>query len=106
MIPISMPTSVDVAPDVTSDVSNVVDSSNVSDTFGATGPRFSVSRRRTHFPGSKSPCVASKPNHEIGRINDANQEEQRTRLENHLDRLIRAMETSRGYTEEEGFTGA
>ena len=38
--------------------------------------------------------------------NDANQEEQRTRLENHLDRLIRAMEASRGYTEEEGFASA
>ena len=38
--------------------------------------------------------------------NDANQEEQRTRLEKHFDRLIQAMEASRGYTEEEGFTSA
>jgi len=53
---------------------------------------------REQWPG---PSVGAFP---LCPSNDANQEEQRTRLENHLDRLIRAMEASASYMEEEGFT--
>ena len=50
---------------------------------------------RAKWPG---PSVGAFP---LCPSSDANQEEQRIRLENHLDRLIRAMEASAGYTEEE-----
>jgi hypothetical protein len=55
---------------------------------------------REQWPG---PSVGAFP---LCPSNDANQEEQRTRLENHLDRFIRAMEASPGYMEEEGFIGS
>jgi predicted component of viral defense system (DUF524 family) len=55
---------------------------------------------REQWPG---PSVGAFP---LCPSNNANQEEQRTRLERHLDRLIRAMEASASYTEEEGFTSS
>lgn len=55
---------------------------------------------RDKWPG---PSVGAFP---LCPSNNANQEEQQTRLESHLDRLIRSIEASAGYTEEEGFTGS
>jgi hypothetical protein len=55
---------------------------------------------RDKWPG---PSVGAFP---LCPSNRTNQEEQQTRLESHLNRLLQAMEESVGYTEEEGFTGA
>lgn len=55
---------------------------------------------RNTWPG---PSVGAFP---LCPSTSANQEEQRARLENHLDRLIRAIEESAGYTEETGFTSS
>jgi predicted component of viral defense system (DUF524 family) len=62
--------------------------------------RHSKPEYRKQWPG---PSVGAFP---LCPGSDANQEEQRIRLEHHLDRLIRAIEASAGYTEEEGFTGS
>jgi predicted component of viral defense system (DUF524 family) len=53
---------------------------------------------RAQWPG---PSVGAFPLCPSG---DSNQEEQRRRLESHLGKLIRAIEASKDYIEEEGFT--
>ena len=53
---------------------------------------------RNTWPG---PSVGAFP---LCPSNNANQDAQQARLESHLDQLIRAIEESAGYIEEEGFT--